>query len=319
MAMGMDSSDEPYPYAMPAAFRPENVRLAGWGAETMGVSCLRLLYRCLRLYRTCDQVATASPSPKPSTALPTPSPDGAGAKDGASGNGDEDCGRPSSSGCKALRSSEPNNPRCPGVGVLAEDHGVPASNRSEIVRSVSPLHREDGNYADAGTEPHGTSVALYAAEGRGLSCSPAQTPTPNLDASAASTALLLTGAHSGTQAVAEVGAMAVENRESEALWKKARPRVRFFTHQVRLDLRKGLQVPAWGASSPLGALIFWVVLPRHVFYETALFIATTMFSITISSTMCCFIGVPYSPRQKKQTRWNEYGVFCSSSVKSILH
>lgn len=191
-------------------------------------------------------MATASPFPKPNTALPTPFPDGAGANDGASGNGDENCERPGSSGCKALRSSEPNSLRCPGVGVLAEDHGVPASNRSEVTRSVSPLRQKDGNYADAGTEPHGTNVALYAAEGTGLSCSPAQTPKPNPDATAASTAPLLTGADSGTQAVAEFAAMAVESRESEALWKKARPRVRFFTHQVRLELRKGL---AWGASS----------------------------------------------------------------------
>lgn len=187
-------------------------------------------------------MATASPSPKPDTALLTPSPDGAGASDGASGNGDEDCGRPSSSGYKALRSSEPNNPQCPGVGFVTEGHDVPASNRSEMSRSVSPLHREDGNHADAGDEPHGANVARDTAEGTGLSFSPTQPPKPNPDATAAATAPLLTGAGAGMQAVAEVADVAVESKDMEALWKKARPRVRFFTHQVRLENRKGRSV-----------------------------------------------------------------------------
>lgn len=178
-------------------------------------------------------MTTTSPSPIPITAPHTPSLDGAG----VSGSGDEDCGRPNSNGYKALRSSEPNIPRCPSMDVLDEAYNVPASNRSEIIRSVSPLHRENEVHADAGKEPHGANVAGDAAEGTGLSRSPMQTPTPNPDATAAATAPLLTGAGAGTQAVAEVADVAAENMESEALWKKARPRVRFFTHQVSLELR----------------------------------------------------------------------------------
>lgn len=181
-------------------------------------------------------MATASPSPIPVTASHTPSPDGAGASGNDGGdNEDEGRGRPSRSGYNALSSSEPNNPRHSGVGVVSEAHEVPESNRSEMFRSVSPLHQENGEHTDAGNGPYGANAARNAAADTGVLLSPTQTPKPNPDATAAATAPLLTGAGAGAQAAEEVADVAIESKESEALWKKARPRVRFFTHQVRLN------------------------------------------------------------------------------------
>lgn len=184
-------------------------------------------------------MATACPSSGPLTTAHTHSPDGvdAGGDDGSGGNREEGCGRPDSTGYISLSSSDWNSPPSPGVGVVAEVDEVPASNRSEEPRSNSPLHRKDGEQVGTENETHGAGVTRETADRIGPSRSPTQGPKPNPDATAAATAPLLTADGARTQAAEEVGA--VGSREAEAMWKKARPRVRFFTHQVRLEFREG--------------------------------------------------------------------------------